>query len=106
MESPFTCLHNIVVNLHARRLDDAEVSLQIPPADVLIRFRVVRRTVKEDPGASVVLDNVVEDDRPKNRASRTCTRKIEIVCHIQMKSLPSFLWDDSIDTSVLCEPLR
>lgn len=60
-----TYLHDIIVDLDARALYDAEVSLQVTPAGVVVSFGVVRGAVEENAGASVVLHEVVVHNRPK-----------------------------------------
>lgn len=58
-----THLHDVVVDLYAGALDDAEVSLKVAPADVVVRLSVVGGPVEEDARTSVVLHHVVVDHR-------------------------------------------
>lgn len=71
-----THLHDVVVNLHARGLHDAEVSLQVAPARVVVRHGVVRGAVEEDAGASIVLDEVVIHQGAENGNRETKHRQI------------------------------
>lgn len=63
MVAALAYLHAVVVNQASGALDDTKVSLEVAPAGVAVSLGVVGGAVEEDPGACVVLHDVVEHNR-------------------------------------------
>ena len=92
MVAALAYLHGVVVDQASGALDDTKVSLEVAPAGVAVSLGVVGGAVEEDPGACVVLHDVVmhnrtagaEDGRKEDETITTRTRifrhKAEQVC--------------------------